>query len=492
MGAKAVAKGAHGCPKNSQDRVLEIFEQISAVPRQSKDEERIRIFISDWAARMQFKCLRDEVGNVLVKVPASPGLEKKSPIVLQGHMDMVCEKVPESSHDFSKDPIRLLQEKQWLRAEGTSLGADNGIALAVAMAIAEDPLIKHPPLELLFTTDEETGLSGVRGLKPDFLSGKQLINIDSEDEGIFIVGCAGGKDTNMAMPLEYEAFYGEFKPFVLTVKGMIGGHSGLSIHEERGNAIQVLARVLHEAERKTGARIVGINGGTAHNAIPRSAVASVFVPSGSVKAFEELVSAVGKALADEFKNTDPDLEATIEEFQPSDDRCMSAHITRKLIQLLLTIHHGAWTYSKDLPGTVESSSNLAKAWVENGELHLLTSQRSSCSSRLHAITHRVEAAGLLAGARVETGNGYPPWKPDFNSKLLKTCKKLYKQIFDEEPKVKTVHAGLECGMIGALYPGMDMISVGPTIKDPHSPAERMHIPTVGKLWAFMIELLKSL
>jgi dipeptidase D len=474
-------------------QILEEFARISEIPRCSKHEEKIGAFLLQWAEEHRFSARKDSVGNVVIRVPATPGYEEGETVVIQGHVDMVCEKTPDSPHDFSKDPIELVYEGDWLKANQTTLGADNGIALAIAMTLALDKNVEHPPLELLFTVDEETGLSGVNSLGSDFISGKILLNVDSEDEGVFTVGCAGGRDTRISLPLEYVETDGHYVPLRIKVSNMTGGHSGVNIHEERGNAIILLVRALHQINRSHDIRLSFIGGGTAHNAIPRDAEAILFLLPHNVPAVEKLVPELDEMFRNEFRNTDPNLTLTLGRVENVKDiRAMTAKSTARVIDLLLALPHGVAAMSTDMKGLVETSNNLANVKVEEGMLKIVTSQRSSVMSKLHAITRKIEVIASLAGAVARSNVGYPSWQPNLASPLLARCKKVYRKLFKKLPHVETIHAGLECGIIGDKYPGMDMISLGPTLKNPHSPDERIHIPSIGKIWDFLVELLSSL
>jgi dipeptidase D len=480
-------------PEGAVKKVLQLFEELSAVPRKSGSEEKIRQHIIDWAKARKLLCITDRVGNLIIKVKGSKGMEKKKPVVLQGHLDMVCEKTPDSKHDFSKDPIRFVFDGEWLKADKTTLGADNGIAIALAMAICEDSEVKHPPLELLFTVEEETGLTGAKELEPDIITGKKLINIDSEDEGVFTVGCAGGKDTHIELDLAYEEVPSDYSALLLKVHGLTGGHSGVNIHEERANAIRVLTRSLMTIREVCDLRLVGITGGTAHNAIPRDAEATFFVPADALETIEKLIDEKEKVFKAEFANTDPELALSLSRIPlPIDRRGMMSYVTMKALDLLFAIPHGIAARSTDMPTLVETSSNEAKVFIDNGKLHIHTSQRSSVMSRLDAHTRRIECIARLAGARVFSGNGYPSWQPNFDSPLLAVCQKTYKKLFKTEAKVEAIHAGLECGLIGNLHPGMDMISLGPTIKNPHSPDEKIFLPSIEKIWLLLTTLLAEI
>lgn len=474
-------------------KIIDTFAQISAIPRKSGNEECIRQFLIDWARNNKFLYITDKVGNLIIKIAASKGMEDRATIVLQGHLDMVCEKTPDSTHDFSKDPISFVYDGEWLKADRTTLGADNGIAIAMAMCLATDGKVKHGPLELLFTIEEETGLTGAKGLETGIIQAKYLINIDSERDDVFTVGCAGGKDTHIELDLGYEEVPYDYRGMHIKVSGLTGGHSGENIIDERANAIRVLNRIIHSIRDICDLRLTWFKGGTAHNAIPRDAEATFFVPTNQLQVVQEHVARAEIYLKSEFERTDPELQVYLAEMYITPDRrAMMSYITLKVLDLIYAMPHGVAARSTDMPHLVETSSNLAKVWVDGGRLFIHSSQRSSVMTRLDALTHRIESIGRLAGARVQSGNGYPSWRPDFNSELLAACKKIYKSLFDSEPRVEAIHAGLECGLIGNLHPGMQMISLGPTIKNPHSPDERMFLPSLNKVYKLLSKILAEL
>jgi len=448
----------------------------------------------DWAEERSFEARMDAAMNVVIEVPGTPGYEQAPVVVIQGHMDMVCEKTKDSTHDFSTDPIRMIQHGDWLKADRTTLGADNGIALAMAMTAATSEDVPHPPLELLFTVDEETGLTGANALGEDFIRGKLLLNVDSEDEGVFTVGCAGGRDTHVTLPIQTEAAPASHRAYRIVVEGFKGGHSGVDIHEQRGNAVRTLAQAVQTVLRTAkGARLGSLHGGTAHNALPRDAEAVVWLDPGQAEAAGAALSEFERKLKSERVQTDP--EATVC-FQPepgaSRDAAFSADSTARSIDLLLALPHGVDGFSSEIAGLVETSNNLASVRTGDGSIVVNTSQRSSVMNRLDQLTGRIEAVGRLAGARAESGDGYPAWQPDLDSPLLAKCRTLYQELFDKPPVVEIIHAGLECGIIGSKYPGMDMISFGPTIKNPHSPDEMIEISSIGLVWDFLAALLKTL
>lgn len=471
--------------------ILNLFEEINKVPRQSKHEEKISQWLVEWAQDHGFTAERDEVLNVLIKVPATPGYEDKPVIVFQGHMDMVCEKTPESTHDFSKDPIKHIFNGEWLKADGTTLGADNGIALAIAMEIATDKTVLHPPLELLFTIDEETGLTGANALKSGWLKGKVLLNLDSEDEGIFTIGCAGGRDTKITFTPEWKPACSDRVRVKIKVSGLAGGHSGVDIKLQRGNANLILARILDAAQQHTPVKIGDIKGGSAHNAIPRDAFCVAGIKKDDLDKVKEVISDISDRIKTEFKSTDPDMKISVNEADSFDGLMMTSADSTKLINMMMSMPHGVSAMSSDIEGLVETSNNFATVNIKDEKVEILSSQRSSVASRLDWITRKVEKSAFIAGADVKSGNGYPGWEPDINSTLLNKCTKIYEKMYNVKPVVEVIHAGLECGIIGSKNEGMEMISYGPTIKNPHSPDEKMFVPSIEKIWDFTVELLKS-
>jgi dipeptidase D len=477
--------------ENTQN-ILKIFEDISKVPRKSKHEEKIIAWLLNWAKDMSLDAKKDPAGNVLILVPPSKGYENSPPVVLQGHMDMVCEKEQGSNHDFLNDPIELLYDGDWVRANRTTLGADNGIAMAI-MLYAAASKSNHPPLELLFTIDEETGLTGATRLEKNFLKGRILLNIDSEDEGILTIGCAGGMSSEISMPLSFFSPSEKLFSYELKVGGLIGGHSGIDINKGRANAIKLLCRVLSKLRLNNELYLGSIGGGTAHNAISRDAEAVIFLKDN--KAFEKIsaeIKNIESIFISEFRPKDPDITISLRQKSgSSSDKVLTDESFEKVVRLIVSLPHGVFTMSGDIPGLVETSNNLATVCIEKDFLKILSSQRSSSISRLYELTEKIESICSLAGGNVQNGDGYPPWEPDWNSKLLCKCKEIYLKRFGKEPVVEIIHAGLECGIIGSKYDGMDMISLGPTIKNPHSPDERMKISDIDKIWDFLNDLLGS-
>ncbi len=478
-------------PKNTKE-VLSWFEKLSAVPRPSDHEEKMRDWLLSWAKEHSFTANEDKTGNIVIKVPGSKGFEKSPVIVLQGHMDMVCEKTPESKHDFSTDPIRFVYDGDWLKADRTTLGADNGIALALAMAFALDKNVSRPPLELLFTVAEETGLTGANNLEPGFIEGKILLNLDSEDEGVFTVGCAGGLTSTISIPINRQKPCGGCLPVMLKVGSLKGGHSGVDIKLGRGNAIKILTRALAKLDEKIGVKVSDLKGGSAHNVIPRSAEAVILMGESRWSEATKVVLELENTIKNEYAVNDSELFISIEKAPKDDGRqVLSDESTKLVINTLQALPHGVYTMSTAIEGLVETSNNVATVKISGDSLEIQTSQRSSLMSRIEEISSRIVSVAKLAGGTVKNSAGYPPWEANWKSSLLKTCKEIYKKRFGKDPVVEVIHAGLECGIIGAKYHGMDMISFGPTIKNPHSPDERVKVSDIEKIWDLMIEIFKA-
>ena len=472
-------------------KILHAFEQISQIPRPSKKEQKIVSWLMGWADEHGLQARSDEALNVLIEVPASSGYENSETLVLQGHLDMVCEKAKGFDHDFENDPIELIYTNDgWLTANQTTLGADNGIAIAMAMVAATDDTVGHPALELLFTSDEETGLTGATSLQPGFVKGKQLLNIDSEDEGVFTVGCAGGQDAQLSLPFETNESPDSYSAFRLVAGGMAGGHSGIDIIEQRANAIKLLFRSIHGICQLTDARICSVTGGTARNAIPRDAEAVLLIPIADVQIADSVILEMEEKLRAEYAKTDPNLSMNLSATS-GEYKAASADTTRRAIDTVFAYPDGVAEMSKDIAGLVDTSNNLATVKVQNGKLIMLSNQRSSNMDSLTLLCDRIMSVARLAGAEGTTSGGYPSWKPNMDSQLLARCLKVYRDRFDKEPDVEAIHAGLECGIIGAKYDGMDMISFGPTIKNPHSPDEKIEIESIGQVWDFMVALFES-
>ncbi len=473
-------------------KVWKYFKEILEIPRPSKKEEKIREYLINFGKEHNLETLTDEVGNVLIRKPATPGMENRKPVVLQSHIDMVCEKNSDTNHDFEKDPIETYIEDGWVKAKGTTLGADDGIGVATALAILDSDDIKHGPIEALFTVDEETGLTGAFGLKPGFLKGKILLNLDSEDEGQLFIGCAGGQDTIAWLPYDKEPVPEKnHKAFKIKVSGLVGGHSGDDINKNRGNANKILNRLLWENYKQLDLKLHIFDGGNLRNAIAREAFSIVLVPETNVEKLKSVVSEYEKTVRAEFHKTEPGLTVTLEETEMP-DYIVDEDSTFELLNALYACPHGVIAMSQDIDDFVETSTNLASVKFEDEEVVITTSQRSSVESRKQDVTNMVVSVFNLAGARTQTSDGYPGWTPNPDSEIVDLTSKIYKDLFKENPEVLAIHAGLECGLIGDKYPGMDMISYGPTIKGAHSPDERLDIESVKKFWDLTLEILKNI
>ena len=468
------------------------FYRISRIPRCSGNEQGTRKYILDVAERNHLEHKMDGAGNVVIKKPATSGYEQRPVVVLQGHLDMVCEKHRSTRHDFSRDPITLKRQEDWITADGTTLGSDNGIGVAAALAVLEDKDIGHGPIEALFTVSEETGLTGAKEMASDMLEGRILMNMDSEEDGALFIGCAGGRDTELFLRLETEAPPSGYSAVQVRVGGLRGGHSGLDIHEGRGNAIKLLARFLWKQAPQLDLRLASINGGSKHNAIPRDCEALAYVPPQNLAQLKDAARACDRDYRNEYALVDPEVFLSIEEdgFSPP-DRVLAASLQDRLHNLLYAMPHGVISMSQVVPGLVETSANLAVVHTGDARISLLTSQRSSTQSRLTDVSDMICAVGRQAGAEVHQGNGYPPWTPNPGSPTLNAAKSIYIHLFGHEPEVKAIHAGLECAIIGNNFPGMDMISFGPTISGAHSPDERVQISTVRKFWDFLVAMLEG-
>jgi dipeptidase D len=468
------------------------FADLCAIPRPSGKEERVRAHVKAWAAARSFEVREDSVGNLCVAVPASKGHERAPIVILQGHLDIVAEKNNDFAFDFDKDPIPATIDGEWVTSKNTTLGADNGMGIAAAMASADDPTAMHGPLELLFTVDEETALTGATNLDPRIVQGRTLLNLDSEEDGTLFVGCAGGATTEIDLPAKRAAAAGR-TALALTVTGLKGGHSGLCIHENRGNSIKVLARVLHLWLEKAEVLIDSIQGGNKHNAIPREASAVVLVPSGFVAEARTLAEELRRRALTEIATIDPGLEIGVTPAAKSSGKPADADSSRRLVQLLVGLPHGVIAMSRELAGLTETSTNLAIIQTDaDGPFHVTTSSRSSVEAALRFTLDQANALILLAGGKLREVNAYPGWQPNMASKLLATCKKVHHELRGNDAKVTAIHAGLECGIIGEKLGGADMISFGPWLEGVHAPGERVNVPSAARFWEFHKALLRSL
>lgn len=468
------------------------FYQISQVPRPSKKEGKIVKFIEEFAKTNKLKYKKDSVDNILIYVPATEGLENAPTVVLQSHIDMVCEKNKGNNHDFENDPLILIKDGDWIKAEGTTLGADNGIGVAASMAVALDKNMVHGPLELLFTIDEETGMTGVNNLSGDFLTGKYLLNMDSEEDGTFYIGCSGGQDSTGTFDIEYsKKIDDDLVPYELVITGLKGGHSGLEIHLGKANAIKLLARLLDKIKDEKY-RLVKISGGSKRNAIPREAEALLMIDPNKENNIVKIIKEFHNEISKEFKSSEPEIIINFTKVKAKVDKVMKKKFVNRFIYSLLALPHGIIAMSNDIPGLVETSTNLATVDIVNDQIKVGTSQRSSIESAKQYIAASVRSVFALAGASVSGSDGYPGWTPNIDSQLLKTSKNVYVQMFKSEPEVKAIHAGLECGLLGAKYPKMELISFGPTIQGAHSPDEKVNIPAVEKFYTLLKGILDQL
>ncbi len=468
------------------------FDQLLTIPRGSKQEAAARAYVLDIAGGLSLVAVETDGGNILVRKPGTSGLESAPSVVLQAHLDMVQEKNSGTPHDFAADPIRPVRDGSWLKAEGTTLGADNGIGVAAMLALMEDDELAHGPLEFLFTVDEETGLTGAKELPTDVLESRYLINLDSEEDGVITIGCAGGGDTRTHVPLECVDVTGG-SGLQVVVSGLKGGHSGVDIHLQRGNAIRILSRALSVAAEVAELRIAHLAGGNARNAIPREARATIWCPdqASTVLCWDALVHEF-EAIASEIRVPDPGLEIAIESVD-APVRTWSASSTATVLSLLVSLPHGVMRMSDDLPGLVETSTNLSVvAEEEDIRLFVMLNSRSSVATALKALRRRIGAIAGAVGASVEQTDGYPAWQPDMDSSLLGIMRDTYTDQIGTAPTVGAMHAGLECGIIGEKYPDMDMVSFGPLIEFPHSPDERVRIDTVEPFFAVLCATLSRL
>ncbi len=467
------------------------FEEICKYPRPSKFEEKIAAYIESVGKRNNLETVRDAFGNVIIKKPATQGKENLKTVALQGHIDMVCEKNRDVEHDFDNDPIQPYIDGEWVKAKGTTLGADNGIGVAAALAVIEDKTLVNGPLEFLFTLDEETGLTGAANLDTEILKANILLNLDSEELGTLFIGCSGGKNTEVKFPFAQDSVDTNSKAFELKVAGLIGGHSGLEINAGLGNAVKILNRLMWHTQSLFGLRLAKIEGGNKHNAIPREAFAVVVVPADKANDFAIYVAEYNTLIKSENSTKEPNLYVSAEA-RSLPSFVIDAKTQAALFNSLYAVPHGVLKMSADIPGLVETSTNLATIISDDKSVQIVTSQRSSVASENEEAVEMVSSVFNLAGAEVSYGDGYPGWKPDVHSEVLVLFKETYKKLFGSEPEVTAIHAGLECGIIGEKYPKMDMISFGPTMFGVHSPDERLKIPTVEPFYKLLTEVLANI
>lgn len=472
-------------PKN----VWNNFYALTQIPRPSGHTKKVADFLVKFGKDLGLESFKDECGNVIIRKPATKGMENRKGIILQGHMDMVPQKNNDKVHDFTKDPIQTRIEDDWVWACGTTLGADDGLGIAAAMSVLESNTIKHGPIEALFTVDEETRMVGAKALKPDVLKGDILLNLDSETEGELYVGCAGGLDANVTFKYKEEALSKGYKALKIIVTGLRGGHSGMEINEGRGNANKTMARVLLPIIRDCKGKLASFNGGNMRNAIPREAEAVIAVPAEKVDAAKAIVEKTLATVKNELAKIDPDVVITVEAAKAS--KVFAGTVGKKLVQALYACPNNVDRMSLEVKDLVETSNNLAIVKTDKDAIHVNTLLRGSSDTLKADLAEAVRAAFELAGAKVEFDGGYGGWSPNLSSPILKTMKSTYKKLFGKEPAVMAIHAGLECGIFAPTYPNWDMISCGPTLKSPHSPAERCFIPSVERWWKFLVAVIED-
>lgn len=472
------------------EKVLNFFREITCIPRESGHEEKIVAYLQQFAKKRGLECKTDKIGNVMIAKPASKGYEKRPTIVLQGHTDMVCEKTAGSTFDFSKDPIQYVIEDGWMVAHDTTLGADNGIGVATALAILDDDTVVHPRIECLFTVSEETGLDGARAVKKGFITGKTLINLDDEDEGYFCIGCAGGMDTVGTFSYRERRLRPRALIRKFTIAGGLGGHSGDDIDKNRINSVQQLARFIVEA-LPLDVDLCTIEAGNKRNAIARGGEVVLAVPPRNEKKLMDLFADFSDRLRHEYAVTDPGLVFSAEPVvweKGAIDRGTAV----RLIRALIALPHGVVAMSADIPGLIETSTNLASVKVEEGhKIRVGTMQRSAVDSQRVFLAQRVAAVFGLAGAKVKHSDGYPGWKPNVHSPIKEVCMASYKRLFGHEPVVRAIHAGLECGLFTEKFPDMDMIAFGPTLQGVHAPGERLDLASLDRFYAVLLDVLKN-
>ncbi len=476
--------------KLQPNAVWKHFYNLTQIPRPSKFEKAAVDYVVKFAKDNNLEVIIDKVGNVIIRKQATPGMENKKGIILQGHLDMVPQKNSDKKHDFEKDPIEAFIDGDWVTANGTTLGADNGIGVAATLAVLEDKTLKHGLIEALFTIDEETGMTGAFGLQPGVLKGDILMNLDSEDEGELYVGCAGGLDANIELAYDSIAIPSSMYFAKISVTGLKGGHSGMDISSGRANAIKLLFRFLYNLEKEMPFMLVSFDGGSLRNAIPREAFATVAIPADKKTKLENIIKTYLNIYKGEFSLVEPDLSMTSQQAEAA-KKAIDTKSQAAIIRSVFGCPNGVIRMSDSMAGLVETSTNLSRVFNENGKFVAQCLLRSSVDSSKDALAQKIASVFELAGAKVEFSGGYPGWKPNMESPILKTMREVYNNKFGKIPEIKAIHAGLECGLLGGVYPNLDMISFGPTIRYPHSPDEKVNIATVQKFWDYLVEVLKS-
>lgn len=477
---------------NAPGRLWEYFEQICQIPRPSKKEHRILEYLINFAQSNNLDYQQDQVGNIVIKKNATPGNENLNKVVLQSHVDMVGEKEKTVVHNFEKDPIKPKIKHGWVTADKTTLGADDGIGMAAQLVILEDHQIEHGPVECLFTVDEESGMTGAKNLQPGFIEGKILLNLDSEDEGILYIGCAGGIDTLARFQIKSKPLKKNTKAYLIQIGGFKGGHSGDEIHKSPVNVIQLMSRFLWNASHEFDLAISYFNGGNLRNAIPRDAEVLAVVPKKNSPDFDTFFHIFFNIIKKEIGRFEPDFRFTFLENEPPKS-VIANNLQNRFLNALYTCPHGVIAWSKDIEDLVETSTNLASVkFIKDKEIQVSTSQRSSSDSARKDISDRVGSTFSLAGAKIEHSDGYPGWTPDPDSEILRITKASYRKLFRKNPVVKAIHAGLECGLILQKYSDLDMISFGPTIKGAHTPYEKINIKSSQKFWQLLLDVLRNI
>lgn len=471
--------------------IWKFFYDLTQIPRPSKKEGEAVEYVKKIGEDRNLETIVDKAGNVIIKKAATPGMENRKVLLLQGHLDMVPQKNSDKVHDFEKDPVETVIDGEWVRANGTTLGADNGIGVAAALAVLDSDDLVHGPLEALFTIDEETGMTGAFGLEKGILNADIMLNMDSEDEGELYVGCAGGLDANISYSYQEVSVPAGYSAFIIKVSGLKGGHSGLDIVLGRGNANILLFRIINHAVKELDASISYVNGGGLRNAIPRESEAHLVIPGGNE---DDLISAVHrfeKIFQNELSAVEPDFKVNIEK---SDEptSMIDPETSKRLINGIIACPNGVMRMSNSMQGLVETSTNLASVNTGNGEATIKCLMRSSVDSSRDELAGMMESLFSLAGAEIHFSGAYPGWKPNMDSEILQVMRDVYNKLFGKIPEIKAIHAGLECGLIGGVYPGLDMISFGPTIRYPHSPDEKVNIESVEKFWIFLVETMKNI
>jgi len=473
--------------------VFEQFAKINEIPRPSKHEEKMIAYLKQWGESRGLDTRVDETGNVIIRKPATKGYEGRKTVILQSHMDMVCDKLVDVEFDFDNDPIKTYVDGEWLTAEGTTLGADDGIGCAIELALLDADDIEHGPIECVFTRDEETGLTGAEGMKSDFMTGDYLINLDSEDEGEIFVSCAGGRNTQAKFNIRREEAPKGLFFMRAQLKGLLGGHSGDDINKKRANAIKILSRFLYQEMKKyEGIRLAQFHSGKLHNAIPRDGYFVIAVPNDTKENVKADWNIFASDVQDEFHVTDPEMVFTMESADA--EPVIEAQVAQNFVRALQAVDNGIYAICQDeaLGGMVETSSNIASVHTLDSEITILSSQRSNVMSNLDNMCNTIVATFELAGAEAHTSDGYPAWKMRPESKLTDVVVETYKELFGKAPIVRGIHAGLECGLFSERYPNLDMVSFGPTLRAVHTPDERLHIPTVDMVWRHLLLILKRI